>query len=190
MASKIEICNIALGKCGAKSIRSFDEDNKLARACESAYDIHREALLTNYDWSFSLSYAQLAQLDETGTDVMPYVLALPSDCVRPREVHPFSPTISWMRVGKKIISNTESLTLIYSSNVTDTSVFPAYFVLALAGQIADQIAILITQDTKILDKVESWSANNLIIGLDTDASTNYEHKRYDDTADNDSFVNP
>lgn len=188
MSSKVEICNLALNKCGAKSIRSFDEDNKLARMCESAYDVFRENLQTKYDWSFSTSYATLAQLDETGTDDLPYVMALPADCLRPRVVRPRG--VKWQRAGKKIIADSNILTLVYSGNVTDTSVFPAYFVLALAGQIAVQIAISITQDTKILDKITEWAEVHLIDGLEADASTNYDHIREDDNPDNDSFVNP
>lgn len=197
MLSKVEICNIALNKCGAKTIRSFDEENKNARVCEAVYDIYREDLQTKYDWTFCTKYVQLSMLEESGTDVLPYVFALPADCLRPREVRPFSPSVNWQRVGKKLFTNIDEAYLFYSANIVDTAQFPAYFALALAGQIANQIAVSLVQDVKILQSLvgsggsnRGWAAELLMDALEVDGSSNFEYKSYDGTADNDKFVNP
>jgi hypothetical protein len=194
--SKIDICNLALNKMGAKSIRAFDEDNKLARQCELAYEAYRETLQTKYDWSFCTKYAQLSLLSETGTDTLEYVFALPSDCLRPREVRPFLPSVNWQRVGRKIFTNISEVYLIYSANITDVSQFPAYFGMALAGQIASQTAVSIVQDTKLLETIigntvkKGWVQEVLDDALEADGASQFDYKTYGGNAEHDTFVNP
>lgn len=191
MSSKAGICSISLGRLGQRAIRSFDENNKLSRNCEAAYDFYRLDYQTKYDWGFTTAYTELSLLDETGTNDLPYVYALPSDCLRPREVRPHINGTKWIITqGTKIFTNATGLSLLYSKNEENTAKFPAYFSTALAAAVAAQIAMSVTQKMSVADKMEEWRNTALDDGLEVDASTNFEYRRDQDNPDKDTFVSP
>lgn len=188
--SSIDICNIAVGRIGGRPIRSFSDDNKIARQCELAYNTYLEDLQSKYDWTFCTGYEELAMLSETGTDELPYVYALPADCLRVREVRPRSAKINWIRVGNKIYANSDAVTVLYSAKITDTGQFAGYFKTLMAAAVAQQIAMPLTQNVKISSKMETWFETMLIDALEVDASTNYEYRTPNEDPNNDTFVNP
>ena len=80
--TKVEICNLALGRIGRKAaITSLTENSAEARACARIWDVTRQALLREFTWGFSRKVALLA----LSTESIPgweYLYAYPSDCLQ------------------------------------------------------------------------------------------------------------
>ena len=103
-SSKIHICNIALASLGAQSIRSFDEDNKAARMCDTFFDSTRDYLLSKFDWPFARAMAKLQAIDTSAETLPPGYTAygLPNDCRTPRDILPPGSRQSWELIGDRI----------------------------------------------------------------------------------------
>ena len=79
MASKVEICNLALQNVGANSITSLVEGTAEANECSLRYDTARLALLNMHIWNFAVKRAQLARLTATPEFNYNYKFQLPTD---------------------------------------------------------------------------------------------------------------
>lgn len=55
----IDICNLALGKIGARKITSFADNTQSAELCNRFYDTLRQAELRRNGWKFSITRAKL-----------------------------------------------------------------------------------------------------------------------------------
>ena len=194
MASAVEICNLALNRLGAESIRAFDEDNKRARACKNIYEHHRDLLLEDHEWAFNTQYEALAQLSGITHPTFSYVYAVPSDCLYARAILDASGRISsrikWELFSNKIACMVQDAVLRYSILVTNTAQFPVYFVEALASLIAAELAPIIVQDKGRYDSLLNIATARLARARDKDAELGVEYIHRDEDPDNDTFVNP
>ena len=140
MASAIEICNLALTRLGAESIRSFDEDNKRARLSQTVYNHNRDLLLEDHEWAFNTAYAALAVLSSITHPVFTYVYAIPANCIYPRAIMDSSGSIDsrvkWEAFQTYIATEVTDAVLRYSIQITNPAKFPIYFTEALASLIA------------------------------------------------------
>ena len=64
MASKLEICNMALAMLSASPISSFDENSAEAMAVGIAFEPTFNAMLSQHPWSFATKVQGLAEVDE------------------------------------------------------------------------------------------------------------------------------
>lgn len=79
MASKVDICNMALQNLGANFITSITEDTARAIQCNLRYDIARKALLNMHPWNFAMRRAALNLNTSTPAFNYSYEFTLPSD---------------------------------------------------------------------------------------------------------------
>jgi hypothetical protein len=148
MASEVSICNSALDKLGAARITDLTDNSRNARACSSAYERSRDALLRKHRWNFSIARAQLAA-DATDPEFgYDFQYTLPVDCLRVLEPYHGFRRIGENRIieGRKIITDeTAPLDLRYVSKVTDPNVMDSLFLEVLAVEIAIDICEELTQ---------------------------------------------
>lgn len=158
MASKVEICNLALQKLGARSIVSLTEDSKNSRACNLAYESAKKAELRDHNWNFAIARASLAA-DATAPDWgRANAFELPSDFVRLLAPYPEDKVedLDYQIEGTKILSDESApLYIRYIKDVTNTASFDDLFVQVLAYRIAIEICEEITQSTSKLQNVTS-----------------------------------
>lgn len=192
--SEIEICNVALTRLGADSIRSFEEDNKRARLSQIMYEYVRDLFLEDYEWTFNTEYVQLALLSAETHPQYDYVYSVPSDCLYARQILDDSGVVSslvkWELFSKKIATNVENAWLRYSKAITSTGYFPMYFVEALAAQLAIELAPAITQDKVRYAALLKITEARLYWAREKDAELGVEYKLPDYDAEYDTFVNP
>jgi hypothetical protein len=163
MASKVEICNLALSHVGAYRISSLSDTTKEAKECSAFYDIALNATLEDYDWSFARKRLPLALLSETysGWD---FAYQYPIDCIIPRKISDptgvntgtsydidsdrYNPVgkvkyelaVSGDLSSRIILTNKEDAELVYTAKVTNTNLFTNQFIDAFSLKLAAYLA--------------------------------------------------
>lgn len=156
MTTRTNICNMAIAHLGiGKEIASYTSDqSEEARACRIFYDIARESVLKEHDWSFATKFVDLGLIEEDPTDEWDYSYRYPVDCLYARRV------LSGMRqdtlaseipfrlvpdnTGRLIYTDESEACLEYTYNVEDEFLFSADFALVLSFRLAAYIAPRIT----------------------------------------------
>lgn len=155
MASKTDICNLALQKLGAKRITSIDDSNsKNARECNAVFNIVRDRELRKNTWNFSKKRAKLApSATAPNTSDFDYAFPKPSDCLR---IIRGKYDTDWEFEGNSILTNlTDELELKYVAKITDTAQYDSLFVDALACAIGMQLCETITGSNSKYANIEA-----------------------------------
>lgn len=165
MASKIEICNMALQNMTANFITSLDEDSVEARECNFRFDTARKALLEMHPWNFAIKRASLNAETKEPAFTYKYSYVLPVDFIflvsteleeqrqggfdyvnDPTKVtqHDAYGVDKYQLEGGKLLSNSTNVKIKYVSDVTDTSLFSATFTQLFSYYLASHIALKIS----------------------------------------------
>lgn len=148
MASKVEICNRALQKLGAKRIISLDDNSVNARACNTAYDPLRLRELRVNNWTFAILRASLPADVPAPAFGPTNSFTLPSDfirLVRPDTLNNFD-NLDWILENKKILTyDSAPLQIRYVSDVKDPNAFDPLFREALSSKMAYELCEELTQ---------------------------------------------
>jgi len=148
MASKVEICNIALAKIGSDSfITSLDDGTKSADYLKLIYEVNKKALLRSHLWRFARKRAVLAPLADAVLFDGGSYFQIPTDCLRVvgTDLDYFYGYGRWFREGDKIIADTTALNIIYTYDVQEEEKFDPLFVEAFATKLAHELAITMAQ---------------------------------------------
>lgn len=152
MATKVEICNLAISWLGGNPIISLDDSTNEAALCKANYDLQRDACLQAFDWTFA---TKRATLPVSGSNILwgesLNLFTLPADCLRvlsADETEIDSRYLDWRVEGKNIVSSAAAIYLRYIYRVEDPQQFPALFVHALAARMAADLAIPLTRSTQ------------------------------------------
>ena len=154
MTTKIDICNLALQVVESRSIESFGENSQSAKQCNIAYDLMRQSLLQEHNWTFAIKRLQLAEeLPELAFPGGIFRYRFPVDFIRllgPDGVRNFSDR-DWKREGQDILTSFgPPFDLRYVSDFEDANRFDPLFKTALAYRVAMQIGPVLNQSSKKL----------------------------------------
>lgn len=157
--TKVDICNIALGRIGRKSsITDLAENSTEARACKRVWDLTRQSLLREFTWSFSHKIALLALSTETVPGWL-YVYAYPTDCLQALRI--FNAAGADLRgeqdkwdifaIGNNtfIACNVDLAYLEYTADKADPSDWSTQFVDCLAWRLAFELAMPLSGDQNL-----------------------------------------
>ncbi len=158
MASKVDLCNMALSHLGATEIALFDEATKNARICRRFYDQTRDAVLRDHPWGFAEREQVMALLGGQSSVRYEYAYQYPSDCLKIRSVEAANPIpgakpIDYKKVSKAdgtgpmILSDEANAVIIYTVRITDVNAFDASFIDAFALKMASVMATPVTKKT-------------------------------------------
>jgi hypothetical protein len=152
MASETGIANLALQKLGDEGeISSLDEDTRAARSVAACFADMRDAVLRDHPWDFARHRVQLPALSSGPAWGGLTAFQKPADFIRFILTERDSP---YSLEGDAILAPQGGpLNLLYVRRVTDTGRFDPLFVEALAARIAQQVAIQITGQVGIRDRV-------------------------------------
>lgn len=169
--TEIEICNLALSNIRARSINSLDEASLAAQQCKLKYPIMRDYLLKQESWGFATVIKPLALKSGASVFNWVYAYQYPSDAIvidrvildlelytqgstglAPRaRLYPemYIPDIEqqvpykvFNIAGERVVAaNDENLRAEYRSSLTDPSLFPIDFAIALSHLLASELAI-------------------------------------------------
>ena len=186
MASKVEICNMALAAVGSKAfIESIDEASTEANVVRTFWNAARDAVLRAHDWPFARKRAMLSLITADESELPTewgYCYGYPGDCAKMRFIEDgFSvrsaedaiPFIIGLHGGARCIySNQEEAYARYTSRVEDEAIYPPEFIEALQYDLASRIAVPITGKRDILDDIIKLRAYALAVAIA--ASSNEE----------------
>jgi hypothetical protein len=160
--SEVEICNMALAMLGANQIMV----KEVSQPCNIHYDTIRDAILEDVDWSFALKRITLKS-PSTATPSFGWnkQFLLPTDCIRVIDIN--NSSNEWVKEGRFILTNHETIDLSYVSRVVDVRLYPGSFTNALAARLASVIAVPLTNSVKTAQGY--WS---LYLNLINDAKQN------------------
>lgn len=151
-ASEVQICNNALIKLGGNTIISLSDDTKVGRLCNKMYTIVRDDLLRAHIWNFALVRVTLARLATTPAFDYDFEYQLPSDCLR---VIRIDDSRGEYRIeGRKLLTDENTIKLLYIKRVTDTSQFDSSFDNVLALKLASELAYSITNSVSLTKAIK------------------------------------
>jgi len=148
-----EICNMALGRLGAKRINDYDDasDTKPeAIQCRLHYEQTRDALIRSHWWRFARARATLSANATDPDFEYDYAYDLPVDFLRmkkPYEADGVTELLyTYSLEGKQLLSNETSMDIEFIKKVTDTTLFDPLFIEVLVLQLALKMVMPLTQD--------------------------------------------
>ncbi len=150
--SAVEICNNALIKLGSNTITSLTDDTKPARLCNKMYTIMRDDLLRAHPWNFAIGRATLAQLEAAPAFGFSFQYQLPSDSLRVLKLN--TSHIPYRIEGRKLLTDSNTVELIYIKRVTDEAQFDSNYSNILALRIAAQLAYVITNSVRLAESLK------------------------------------
>jgi hypothetical protein len=179
MASKVEICNLAIQNLGGNYITSLTEGSEAAIECNLRFDTARRALLNMHPWNFATRRAALNVDTSAPAFNYLYQFTLPSDflymimtgqeessqanslfntALNPTITNSFvginqadKYRIESTSAGLKLLSNSSDVNIIYVADVEDTQLFSGVFTDLLARYLSMLLAYKITGNSKERD---------------------------------------
>lgn len=147
--SPTSICNSGLRKIGAARIIGLSDTSKNGMLCNEAYDELRKELLSSHPWNFaskrSASLAEVATQPKWGFD---HAYQLPNDCLRVFKTNLLFDE-DYKIEDDKLLTNSNSVQILYAVDLEDAGKFRPYFVNAFAWRIAAELAYAITQSASV-----------------------------------------
>lgn len=172
----VDICNLALNMVGMSSIVSINEDNNNGRLCKSLFPACRDRVLRDHSWSFATKKFSLARNNLESLDPdLPFVCALPGDCIAVRYLLFDMPYRAW---GRNIMVRNLPATLIYTSRIEDSTLFDVSFTEALQYMLAAELAMSNTLNGQLVQMFRQEYERRLAVARSIDSSENrFAYKR-------------
>ena len=196
MVTETDIANVALIMVGEAKINTLTDNKKAARLAKSLYTVSRdEAFDMPVDWKFATARRQLAQLAVTPASGYDFQYTLPTDVRRVMaQVEEDNDDIQfkWRREifgdVAVLLTNETTAFIKYIVLITDTSLYPAWFVRLIYLNMAVKLAQPLKQDDK---KVQQFAQLLELAMIDAEQSNGMEDvnvnqdQRRDDTGNMD-----
>lgn len=146
--SKVAIANRALQKLGATRIESLTQDHPNARSMNACFDIVRDKLLRQYDWSFAITRDSIAA-DSDGPVWGDWDrFTKPNDFLRLMRDDESGYAVDWKIEGDFILSaDGAPLEIRYIARIEDPNKYDSTFVDALACDLAFECCEEISQSS-------------------------------------------
>ena len=146
MASVVEICNGALNQLGATNILSLTEDSKNARLCNSRFTQVRDSVFRSHPWNCLQKRVELAADTTAPAWGFSYAYTLPADCLRLLRILDYDS--NYKVEGRKILSNTSSMKILYIGRVTDPNEYDESLRETLSAALGADIAFAVTSNNQ------------------------------------------
>lgn len=154
--SKEDIVSMALLQIGEAPISSFSEGTA-GLVASNLYDNIRDAMLTDYRWTFATGKKALSRLTATPKNEWQYAFQLPTDLLLLIRTYPNS---KYAVYEDKLYSHNATAEIDYIFR-PESGDFPAFFVKALSTRLAAEFAISITNNQSLADLMERKAIRDL-----------------------------
>ena len=144
MASTVDICNGALNQLGATTILSLTEDSKNARLCNSRFTQVRDGVFRSHPWNCLQKRVELAQDTTAPAWGFKFAYTLPADCLRLLRILDYDS--NYKVEGRKILSNTETMKILYIGRITDPNEYDELLRETLSSALSADIAFAVTSN--------------------------------------------
>ncbi len=150
MASKVDLCNMALSKVGEGFIRDIDENTKPAKLCALMYPIVRDCVLRSYPWRFALKRYSCAPLMQKPLFDYDNAFQIPADCLRIVRVQN---DIPYAREGDAVYANVSVFNFVGIARVLDENKYDDLFVAAFTAKLAAEMVMSLTSTPALKEQL-------------------------------------
>ena len=148
--TKLDICNMALTRCGAELIASLNDTSKRAKLVTNQYELTLKECLNDSPWNFAIKRATLEQKDEVSLG-LPYQYEIPTDCIRVLEL-PLGVTYK-VESGYLYSDNGTTVDIRYLAYIEDATKYNPSFVKAFALKLAEDISYALVQSASLQQSI-------------------------------------
>lgn len=145
------IASSALRLVGAQPISSLNDDNDRARICRQFYEETVREVTSRAPWGFAKARTSLAQLLAAPSWGFDHAYQLPAGVTRILETDIPLGT-PWQREGDTLITDADSVSILYIMRVTDPNLWPDYFVPCVIRLLAAKVAYPIAKSEKLAEQ--------------------------------------
>lgn len=164
-ASDVTIANLALSRLRAGTISSMGENSPAGKFSSIWYDESRKQLLESFDWGFARRTETLAvHGDAAPTTRWAFRYAMPSGCIVARYIQnpvsitadpvPYQIEMNDAGTESTLVTNVEDAVLIYTYDLSTTTLFSPSFVDALSWLLSYNLAWPLTGKGELQDRAE------------------------------------
>lgn len=172
MASKVQICNLALAKLGAARITSLTDGTETANLCNTLYDDIADEVMSEGPWSSTISRATLAADVTSPTYGYTHQFTLPTDpyCLRVLDIsEDISGQYDFKIEGRKLLANISTMSIRYIGRITDTESYDQGLKDAIVTRLASELAYAITGNRTLAAQLADLYQRSLQNGLARDS---------------------
>ena len=190
MASTVDICNGALNQLGATTILSLTEDSKNARLCNSRYTQVRDGLFRTHPWNCLQKRVELAADTTAPAWGFSYAYTLPADCLRLLKILDYDS--NYKVEGRKILSNTSSMKILYIGRITDPNEYDELLRETLSAALGADIAFAVTSNNQTATNMYNLFQDKLKDARFVDSTEGQnisQENGMSDTVDAGTFIN-
>jgi hypothetical protein len=159
----VSVCNLALAKVGDESAQitsipatPSEDYSKEANLCSKFYEITLREVLAATEWKFARKRLSLALLPDAPVFEWSYAHSIPADCARPLKVTASTDTqreyvyqSEWDVDGNTIVSNQDTLLMMYIENISNLNKADALFIKALYTSLATKLVFPLTENRNL-----------------------------------------
>lgn len=154
MTTAVSISSNALGRLGGDPISSFEDGGDRANLCAQFYPGARDSLLRSHPWNCAIKRVVLSPL----TDTVPFgfnsYFELPGDWLRTIGLNRrFDPAPEFRMEGRRILSNSTSLSLRYVFRNEVESSWDEMLIEAMTLRMAGLLCYPITKSTSLRESL-------------------------------------
>ena len=190
MASIVDICNGSLNQLGATTIVSLTEDSKNGRLCNARFTQVRDAVFRSHPWNCLQTRLELASSTTTPAWGFSFKYDLPGDCLRLLRILDYDS--NYKVEGRKILSNTSSMKILYIGRITDPNEYDESLRETLSAALAADIAYAITSNNTTQQNMIALYQEKLRDARFVDSTEGYNTTQEDgmtDVIDAGTFIN-
>lgn len=165
MASKVDICNLALSKLGTDRIISLTDNTVSAKECNFRYDLIAEFTMSAGSWPSCVKRASLAQLTDTPTYGFDYAYQLPTDprCLRVLAINELKlGDTDYSIEDGKLLSNETTMDILYIAFITDPGSYDTYLTQAIVENLAADMAFKFTGSIDTAQKMQEYANKKMM----------------------------
>jgi len=165
MASKVELCSLALIEVGSAPITSLDEDNDRAQTCALKFPGVLDEVIREHPWNATMVRQQLAQVGTGPIFGWDFAYTLPTDpwCLRVWEtsIDVSDGSGQWKVEGRQLLCNESSISIAYGGRPVDMNILDASLSPAVVLKLAHRIAYPLTGKRQIAADLEALYLDEL-----------------------------
>lgn len=181
VASKVDICNMALDNFGKATITSLTENTAEAQACVRQYDIARRASLIRSPWSFARKRRSLAETSNPLSTTWDKCFDLPNNSLKllrllepGQRVFLGQPPIPHYTESGKVFCDVPDVTAYYIWDSEDVLSWGTLFDEVVALALALRLAPVFTRRKSDVDTLQDRFRAALNEAVEVDATQDHE----------------
>lgn len=163
MASKVDLCNLALTRIGATRIIALDENTQESKDCSAIYDLIAEETMAIGSWPSARRRVSLVQVNETPVFEYSYIYQLPTNpkFLKLIYINEFKPgEIPYSIEGNRLLINESSVKIKYLAYITDVQSYDIFLRQAVVDRLAAELSYKRTGQIALYQSALRYAADH------------------------------